>query len=122
MDNAVFRFGEFTLDTNKRELRRGDEPIAVPVRAFACLRYLIEHRERAVAQSELIAAIWRRDNVSDTQLFQLILRTRRLVGDSAERQDVIRTVAGFGYRWVAPTQVEAGNAATSSCGQCLRWR
>jgi len=113
MDNAVYRFGEFTLDTNTRELRRGDEPIAVPVRAFACLRYLIEHRERAVAQSELIAAIWRRDNVSDTQLFQLILRTRRLVGDSAERQDVIRTIAGFGYRWVAVTQVETGDVAAA---------
>jgi DNA-binding winged helix-turn-helix (wHTH) protein/tetratricopeptide (TPR) repeat protein len=114
MDNAVYRFGEFTLDTNTRELRRGDEPIAVPVRVFACLRYLIEHRERAVAQSELIAAIWRRDNVSDTQLFQLILRTRRLVGDSAERQDAIRTIAGFGYRWVATTQVEAGDAAVDA--------
>jgi len=114
MDNAVYRFGEFTLDTNTRELRRGDEPIDVPVRAFACLRHLIEHRERAVAQSELIAAIWRRDNVSDTQLFQLILRTRRLVGDSAERQDVIRTVAGFGYRWVAPTQVETDDVAAAA--------
>ena len=114
MDNAVYRFGEFTLDTNTRELRRGDEPIAVPVRVFACLRYLIEHRERAVAQSELIAAIWRRDNVSDTQLFQLILRTRRLVGDSAERQDAIRTVAGFGYRWVAITQVESGESAADA--------
>jgi DNA-binding winged helix-turn-helix (wHTH) protein/tetratricopeptide (TPR) repeat protein len=113
MDNTVYRFGDFTLDTNKRELRRGDDPIDVPARAFACLGHLIEHRERAVAQSELIAAVWRRDNVSDTQLFQLILRTRRLVGDSAERQDVIRTVAGFGYRWVAPTQVETADVAAT---------
>ena len=103
MGNAVFRFGDFTLDTLKRELRRGDEPIDAQVRVYACLLYLIEHRERAVAQAELIAAVWRRDNVSDTQLFQLILRVRRLIGDSADRQQSIRTIAGFGYRWVAAT-------------------
>ena len=103
MGNAVYRFGDFTLDTLKRELRRGDEALDTHVRVYACLLYLIEHRERAVAQAELIAAVWRRDNVSDTQLFQLILRARRLIGDSADRQDSIRTIAGFGYRWVAPT-------------------
>ncbi|MGN6518009.1 MAG: winged helix-turn-helix domain-containing protein [Dokdonella sp.] len=111
MVNAVYRFGDFRLDTVKRELRRGDEPIEVPARAFACLTYLIEHRERAVPQSELIAAVWRRDNVSDTQLFQLILRARRLVGDSADRQEAIRTIAGFGYRWVVATTVETNGAS-----------
>lgn len=110
MLNAVFRFGEFRLDTVKRELRRGDEPIDVPARVFACLAYLIEHRERAVPQSELIAAVWRRDNVSDTQLFQLILRARRLVGDSADKQEAIRTIAGFGYRWVVATTIEEDGA------------
>jgi DNA-binding winged helix-turn-helix (wHTH) protein/tetratricopeptide (TPR) repeat protein len=110
MGNAVYRFGDFTLDTLKRELRRGDEPIDTQVRVYACLLHLIEHRERAVAQAELIAAVWRRDNVSDTQLFQLILRARRLVGDSADRQDSIRTIAGFGYRWVAATTATAIDA------------
>jgi DNA-binding winged helix-turn-helix (wHTH) protein len=116
MVNAVFRFGDFRLDTIKRELQRGDEPIDVPARVYACLLYLIEHRERAVPQAELVAAVWRRDNVSDTQLFQLILRARRLVGDSADRQDSIRTIAGFGYRWVATT-AETGDAAVGATMQ-----
>lgn len=110
MVNALYRFGDFSLDTRKRELRRGDEPLDMHVRVYACLLHLIEHRDRAVPQSELIAAVWRRDNVSDTQLFQLILRARRLVGDSAEKQDSIRTIAGFGYRWVAATTEDAPDA------------
>ena len=122
MVNAVFRFGEFRLDTVKRELRRGDEPIDMPARVFACLAHLIEHRERAVPQSELIAAVWRRDNVSDTQLFQLILRARRLVGDSADRQEAIRTIAGFGYRWVVATTVEAIGDAGAAMPASLQER
>jgi DNA-binding winged helix-turn-helix (wHTH) protein/tetratricopeptide (TPR) repeat protein len=114
MVNAVFRFGDFRLDTIKRELKRGGEPIDMPVRVYACLLHLIEHRERAVPQAELIAQVWRRDNVSDTQLFQLILRARRLVGDSADRQDSIRTIAGFGYRWVAATTLETIDATAGT--------
>lgn len=104
MDSPIYRFGTFRLDPVKRELWRDDALVDAPARVFACLLYLIEHRERAVGRAELIEALWRRGNVSDTQLFQLILRARRLIGDEAERQDVIRTVAGFGYRWVAPTE------------------
>ncbi len=125
MESPVYRFGEFRLDPVKRELWRGDALVEVPARAFAGLLYLIEHRERAIGRTELIEALWHRSNVSDTQLFQLILRTRRLVGDEAERQQVIRTVAGFGYRWVAPTEVSyeapsseaASSEATSPAGE-----
>jgi DNA-binding winged helix-turn-helix (wHTH) protein/tetratricopeptide (TPR) repeat protein len=114
MESPVYRFGEFRLDPVKRELWRGDALVEAPARAFACLRYLIEHRERAIGRGELIEALWHRSNVSDTQLFQLILRTRRLVGDEAERQLAIRTVAGFGYRWVAPTEVGSETAAAET--------
>ncbi|HEY0180688.1 MAG TPA: winged helix-turn-helix domain-containing protein [Dokdonella sp.] len=106
MGEAVYRFGRFRLDAAKRELRRDGAPVDVPARAFVGLLHLIEHRERAIARAELIEACWHRDNVSDTQLFQLILRARRLVGDDADVQHSIRTIPGFGYRWVAPTEIE----------------
>src|ERR1043165_2193937 len=110
MDAPVYRFGDYRLDPVKRELAHGDTLVDTPPRVFACLVHLVEQRERAVDRAELIRALWRRDNVSDTQLFQLVLRARRAVGDDAESQQVIRTIVGFGYRWVAPTVV-GGRAA-----------
>ncbi|ANB19584.1 winged helix-turn-helix domain-containing protein [Dokdonella koreensis] len=95
----------------RRELWREDVLVDLAPRVFACLCYLVEQRERAVSRAELIAAAWRRDNVSETQLFQLVLRARRAVGDDAEQQRCIRTIVGFGYRWVAPTQVADSSAA-----------
>ena len=103
----VYRFGDYRLDVAKRELTRGDALVELPPRVFACLVHLIERRDRAVDRAELIRALWRRDNVSDTQLFQLVLRARRAVGDDADSQQAIRTIVGFGYRWVAPTEVDA---------------
>src|SRR5215813_12715929 len=97
----AYRFGDFTLTASTRELRRGDMPVAISPRAFDCLAYLIEHRDRAVGKDELVAAIWERVDVSDTQLGQTVLRARRAVDDDGQVQNVIRTVSRFGYRWVA---------------------
>jgi DNA-binding winged helix-turn-helix (wHTH) protein/tetratricopeptide (TPR) repeat protein len=110
MSSPVYRFGACRLDPTKRELARDDAIVDVPPRVFACLLYLVEQRERAVDRAELIRAVWRRDNVSDTQLFQLVLRARRAVGDDADNPHAIRTIVGFGYRWIAPTTVETPEA------------
>src|SRR3954449_2662959 len=113
MTTATYRFGDFTLTASTRELKRGDTPIAVSPRAFDCLAYLIEHRDRAVGKDELVAAIWERVDVSDTQLGQTVLRARRAVDDDGQAQAVIRTVSRFGYRWVADVVVESNAPVTA---------
>jgi len=101
----AYRFGDFTLTASTRELRRGGTPVAISPRAFDCLAYLIQHRDRAVGKDELVAAVWERVDVSDTQLGQTVLRARRAVNDDGQAQNVIKTVSRFGYRWVADVAV-----------------
>lgn len=96
-----FRFGPYLIDLAARELSDDSRLMRLSPRVFDCVAYLIEHRERAVGRDELIAAVWGRVDIADTQLAQVILKMRRAVGDSGEAQHTIRTVVGFGYRWVA---------------------
>ncbi|HEY0179587.1 MAG TPA: winged helix-turn-helix domain-containing protein [Dokdonella sp.] len=105
---STFVFDAFRLDAATRELRRGGERVALPPRVFACLLFLIERRERAVGRDELIAAMWDGRSASDVQLAQLILQCRRAVDDDGQQQRAIRTVAGYGYRWVAPLAEHTG--------------
>jgi DNA-binding winged helix-turn-helix (wHTH) protein len=100
-----YRFGDFRLDPATRELHRGDAPVAVPPRAFDCIVYLVEHRERAVGRDELIAAVWGRTEIGDGMLGQTVLSARRALEDTGKEQHVIRTVFRFGYHWVAPVEV-----------------
>ncbi|VXC04483.1 conserved hypothetical protein [Luteimonas sp. 9C] len=113
MPNA-YRFSDSLLDFDARELRRDGVLVVVPARVFTCLQYLLEHRERAVSRDELAMAIFARNNVSDAQLSQIILRARRAVGDDGQEQRVIRTVPSFGFRWVAEvTPVSAAEQTAS---------
>ena len=100
-----WRFGAFVFDVARRELRRDGVAVEMPVRVFECLEHLITHRERAVGRDELLQAVFRRIDVSDGQLAQVILRARRCVDDDGHLQHAIRTVPRYGFRWVADTQV-----------------
>src|SRR3546814_227852 len=106
MTNVRYRFGRHALDLAKRELLHDDAAVALPARVFECLVHLIEHRERAVDRDELAQAVFSRSDVSDAQLAQIILRSRRAIGDDGQEQRAIRTVPRFGFRWVADTAVE----------------
>src|ERR1700754_4616447 len=106
MADRRYRFGRFRVSAATRELADGAHAIELPARAFDCLVYLIEHRDRAVGRDELIAAVWGRADVSDALLGQAVLKARRAVADTGDEQNAIRTVPRFGYRWVAEVEVE----------------
>src|SRR5690606_11684509 len=53
MSPRRFRFNDFELDALARELRSGGDVVALPLKSFECLVYLLEHRERAVGRDEL---------------------------------------------------------------------
>ncbi|MBO9664233.1 winged helix-turn-helix domain-containing protein [Dokdonella sp.] len=109
---SEYRFGNFRLVPATRELWRDGELVHAPRRGFDCLAYLIEHRERAVGRDEMVAALWGRVDVTDSQVNQVVLRARLAVGDDGQTQSAIRTVPGFGYRWIVPVEaVEAAGEA-----------
>ena len=124
MTREVHEFGEFRFIASARELWSAGGRVELPRRTFECLEHLIAHRDRAVGRDELVAAIFGRTDVSDAQLGQVVLRARRAVDDDGNAQRVIRTIPGFGYRWVADVRVRApedppSDAVTSSSDEPL---
>ena len=100
-----FLFGDYTLDTNRRELCRRSQPIAVEPQVFDLLVYLIEHRDRVVSKDDLIDAVWAGRIVSDSTLTSRINAARKAIGDSGEKQELIRTIARKGLRFVGEARL-----------------
>lgn len=106
MRPTQYRFGEFELDAATRELWRNGQRVPLPPKSFECLAYLIANRDRAVGRDELIAAVWGRVDVTDTVVAQTLLRARKALDDTGDRQACVRTVPRFGYQWVAPLDAD----------------
>nr|WP_249158909.1 winged helix-turn-helix domain-containing protein [Bradyrhizobium jicamae] len=95
-----------------RELRRGGEPVATEPQVFDVLVHLLTHRDRVVSKDDLIDAVWGGRIVSESTLTSRINAARKAVGDTGDRQAVIRTIARKGFRFVG--ELEADSPAPSA--------
>lgn len=99
-----FIFADHVLDTARRELRCGAEPVALEPQVFDLLVYLVQNRERVVSKDDLIASVWAGRAVSDSTLTSRINAARKAVGDNGQSQKLIRTIARKGLRFVGEVQ------------------
>jgi DNA-binding winged helix-turn-helix (wHTH) protein len=110
-------FADYTLDTDRRELRHGSEPVAVEPQVFDLLIYLIQNRDRVVSKDDLIASVWDGRIVSESTLTSRINAARKAVGDSGEEQKLIRTIARRGFRFVGEVLTRStGHEPTQAVG------
>jgi TolB-like protein len=93
-------FSDLSLDTDRRELRRGGEPVAVEPQVFDLLEFLIRARDRVVSRDEVFEAVWHGRTVSDATLSSRVNAARTAIGDSGEAQRLIRTLPRKGIRFV----------------------
>ena len=118
-----FRFEDYALDIERRELRRGAQQIAVEPQVFDLLVYMVQNRERVVTKDDLLDAVWSGRFVSESNLTTRINAARKAVGDSGQEQRLIRTVARKGFRFVGAVTTAAENARDAAApGQAVDCR
>jgi DNA-binding winged helix-turn-helix (wHTH) protein len=97
---VTYRFGNFTLDSDTRQLLGGDAEIHLSPKAFDLLTLLVANRHRAVSKAELLEHLWPSTFVEETNLAGLVAEIRRALGDNPARPTFVRTMYRFGYRFV----------------------
>jgi DNA-binding winged helix-turn-helix (wHTH) protein len=112
----LYLFNDCVLDTDRRELRRGSEAVALEPQVFDLLAHLIRHRERVVSRDELIESIWGGRVVSESALNTRINAVRSALGDSGSRQHLIKTLPRRGVRFVGEVQEELQPAEAALAG------
>jgi adenylate cyclase len=108
-----YLFEDYALDTDRRELRRGADLVALAPQVFDLLQYLIQNRERVVSKDDLIAGVWDGRIVSESALTTRINAARSAIGDSGGKQRLIKTVPRKGVRFVATVREEQRPAAAA---------
>jgi TolB-like protein len=95
-----YRFEDYVLDPERRELTRGSEAIGVGPQVFDLLLHLVQNREHVVSKDELLDGVWDGRIVSESTLTSHINAARKAIGDSGQEQRLIRTIARKGFRFV----------------------
>lgn len=101
-DTRIFYFAPFRLDLGAERLWCEEEPVRLTAKAFAVLRYLVDHAGYMVTKNELFEAAWALPAVSEATLTVCVGEIRRALGDTAQTPQFVETVRGRGYRFLAP--------------------
>ncbi|MCT8328965.1 winged helix-turn-helix domain-containing protein [Albidovulum sediminis] len=112
----VWTFGTFRLDPERHELTRAGLPVPVEPQVFAVILHLVRQCDRMVSKGELAETIWPGAAVSDASIAGRIKLARVALGDDGERQEVIRTIHGVGFRFVAPVTEDRARPPTAPFG------
>ncbi len=121
MPSGQFRFGLFSFNVAKRELRREDRLVnlqAQPAQVLACL---IERAGQVVSREELRTAVWGDGTFVDFDrgLNFCMTQIRSALGDDPAEPTYIRTLPKRGYQFIAPVEQisePASEAQTTTAG------
>jgi DNA-binding winged helix-turn-helix (wHTH) protein/Tol biopolymer transport system component len=113
----LYEFGPFRLEPREHVLRRADEPVVLPPKAFDLLVVLVERAGRLVTKEELLKEVWGPTVVEEANLSYTVSLLRKALGDGRGAPQYIETVATRGYRFVAPvTRIAPSAAAEAESG------
>src|SRR5262245_42784540 len=104
-----YTFADCELDTQLYTLQRAGQLLQLRPKVFQVLLYLVEHRHQVVTKQALLEHVWPHQFISEATLENCIKDVRAVLGDTGRAQRLIRTLRGYGYRFVAA--IEAHDAA-----------
>lgn len=91
------RLDDLTLDTVGHRVWRGSRPIALSVKEFALLEFLLRHAGQVLTRQQIVDHVWRYDFAGlDTIVDTYIHYLREKIDAGADRP-LVHTVRGVGY-------------------------
>ena len=93
--------GDLVIDTSTRGVRRGQRDIDLTAKEYAILEYLMRHTNMVITRTMLEQHVWNLEFDSTSNLVDVFIRRLRRKIDEKEKDSLIQTVKGAGYRLVA---------------------
>lgn len=98
-DNAIVEVGEIKLDADRHIVTFKGSNIALPLKEFELLEFLMRNAGRVLTRIQIIDRIWGNDYVGDTKTLDVhIKRLRAKFEVDPANPDLIQTVRGLGYK------------------------
>jgi len=91
-------FDDLSYEPESREVVRGSETVRLTEREGALFELLLRRRGKVVSRSEIQARIWEDSFDLSTNIIDVYINALRKKIDGGEREKLIQTVRGVGYR------------------------
>lgn len=93
----VLRVGDLELNTQTREVRRGDRPIDLTPKEYAVLEYLVRHQGRVMSRTLITEYAWDYHFDPGTNIVDVVINRLRKKLEQGQASKILHTVRGVGY-------------------------
>jgi len=97
LGSSVLVFADLAMNVATREVRRGDQVIALTPREFSLLETLLRAPGRVITRVEICEHVWRHPFDTDTNVVEVAIQRLRRKIDEPFPTRLIQTVRGAGY-------------------------
>lgn len=99
-DDVVLERSGIRLDLDRHSLTVRGTDVAMPLREFELLEYLMSNAGRVLTRSQLIDRVWGSDYFGDTKTLDVhIKRIRSRIEENPSAPQLLTTIRGVGYRF-----------------------
>ena len=98
----ILEGGRVRMDVERHTVLVDGQPVAMPLKEFDLLEYLMRNACRVLTRGQLIDRIWGADYVGDTKTLDVhVKRLRTKIEQEPSRPQQLITVRGLGYKFEA---------------------
>jgi len=102
---ATLEVGDVRLDPERHEVFVRGQSVAMPLKEFELLSFLLDNAGRVLTREVLIDRVWGADYVGDTKTLDVhIKRLRAKVEVDPAKPNRIVTIRGLGYKFDTPAR------------------
>ncbi|MDN6100048.1 response regulator transcription factor [Corynebacterium flavescens] len=95
--DARLRFADLELDSDSREVKRGERQVSLTRTEFALLKLLMENPRKVLARSTILEEVWGYDFPTSGNALEVYVGYLRKKTEEEGEDRLIHTVRGVGY-------------------------
>lgn len=100
IENGIITIGPVRLDIDRHQMSLDGKAIALPLKEFELLEFLMRNSGRVLTRAQLIDRVWGSDYFGDTKTLDVhIKRLRAKIEKDPAEPIFIQTVRGLGYKF-----------------------
>lgn len=98
-DSAMIVAGDLILDTEQHRLSIADKQLEVSPTEFRLMQFFMTHPDKVYSRTQLLDQVWGRSVYIEERTVDVHIRRLRKILTEHERENLVQTVRGFGYRF-----------------------
>lgn len=100
--SPIIKVKDIEIDSDKYEVRKNGEKLALTLKEFELLKMLIENKGKVMTRDFLLDKIWGYDYAGETRTVDVHIRhVRQKLKDEEGINQMIETIRGVGYRFIS---------------------